>query len=564
MNRSKKYPIRNMAVVLLACMGFASCTQDELTEQGTALPDGAYPLTFTAVQTAPTDAPQTRVSENPDGESSTWREGDKIKVTVSDNGNKMETTCTLDASGNITEYDPQLYWQNTKSATINAWYSNIAKQQEATATNTVSLADQSKGLAYVLKAEELTANYQTTSEEMKLKFHHQLAKVRVKLEGEKAEDVKSVQVKGHTSCTVTDGDVKGSGNGYITMRQNGEYYEANLVPSAITANDFIRLNDEVQATIDGTITRLEAGHMYTFTIDVKPAGPSVITGGETIDKPGDYIMAGNITSSVTLNAEGINLTLDNVQAKTNDAPLIIGNNAQVTLNISGTANSLTSTNGNGIEIKEGASLTITGNGKNSSKLVVKASDNTNPNMELRAGIGPSTGNVSIKTININNVHLVVSGGRTGNNGNGPAAIGLCSVNGTYNQSCEGISITDSKIEATSYGGACIGTGSVSNDIYTGGTYNLGLIDIRNSEITATANGGAWSDCGSCIGFGYIGADASGVIKGITITNTTLNLTVMNSSAYKVGRGNKINNASYNITDGIIFNGQNKGSEGWNP
>ena len=240
--------------------------------------------------------------------------------------------------------------------------------------------------------------------------------------------------------------------------------------------------------------------MHEITITVNKKIPE-ITGGE-ITKPGDYIMKGNITESVTLNASGIKLTLDNVQSKTDGAPIIIGNNAQVTLNILGTANSLTSTNGNGIEIREGASLSITGNGMNSSKLVVNASDNTNPDTELKAGIGPSTGNVSIKTINISNVHLVVSGGRTGNNGNGPAAIGLCSVNGTYNQSCEGISITDSKIEATSYGGACIGTGSVSNDRYTGGTYNLGPITITSSQIIATANpDSGWGHSGACIGFG---------------------------------------------------------------
>ena len=544
-----------LAVVLVT---FAACTQDEMPDNGNTLPEGKYPLEIASVTMDVThsqqpwnaDAPQTRVSENTDGMSSKWDGRETIHVKL---GNQETTYKVTDANGSLNLTGEQLYWTK-RTDNVTAWYTSSETD------GTINLADQSGKLAYVLQA---TVENASCDNSVTLNFSHQLAKVRVVLTGDKASEVKNVSIKGYTVCTHTDGgNVSGKSEGEIKMYSVGNNtFEANVVPGKemaefnVNGGEWITLSTKVNP---------EKGKCHKITIDVKPAGPSVITGGETIDKPGDYIMVGNITSSVTLNAEGINLTLDNVQAKTNDAPLIIGNNAQVTLNISGTANSLTSTNGNGIEIKEGASLTITGNGKNSSKLVVKASDNTNPNMELRAGIGPSTGNVSIKTININNVHLVVSGGRTGNNGNGPAAIGLCSVNGTYNQSCEGISITDSKIEATSYGGACIGTGSVSNDIYTGGTYNLGLIDIRNSEITATANGGAWSDCGSCIGFGYIGADASGVIKGITITNTTLNLTVMNSSAYKVGRGNKINNASYNITDGIIFNGQNKGSEGWNP
>lgn len=544
---------------IITALALASCSQDELTEQDTALPDGMYPMTFTAVQVAPENTPQTRVSDN--GNTSSWSVGDQIQVTVAQGDAMQESVCTLDASGNITEYNPQLYWQNTSDATINAWYSNIEGQNTGTGS-TVRLADQSGGLAYVLKAEETTAKY--TDRNIELKFSHQLAKIRVELAGEKAGSVNDVKIESYTSCTNTNGTVSTDGAtvGEITMYHlNGtNIYEANVVRGK-TIEKF-KLNGGSWVNLSATVTP-EKAKVHEISITVNQKIPE-ITGGE-ITKPGDYIMKGNITESVTLNASGINLTLDNVQSKTDGAPIIIGNNAQVTLNISGTANSLTSTNGNGIEIREGASLFITGNGMNSSKLVVNASDNTNPDTELKAGIGPSTGNVSIKMINISNVHLVVSGGRTGNNGNGPAAIGLCSVNGTYNQSCEGISITDSKIEATSYGGACIGTGSVSNDRYTGGEYKLGPITITSSQIIATANSDSgWGHSGACIGFGYIGSDANGVIENITITKSTLKLTVGNSNAYKIGRGDIENNATYSITNGIIVDGQNKGNEGWNP
>ena len=562
--RTKLFSIYARAVVL----SLASCSQNEPAEQGTTLPDGMYPMTFTVVQAAPESTPQTRVTESGDGMSSQWTNDDRIKITVSGPGNNMEAEMLR--INDVFISDRNLYWQNTNDATVNAWYSNIEGQSTMPPYDyyTVSLADQSGGLAYVLKAEPVKANYQTKN--ITLTFSHQLAKVRVKLvKGSYGGDLSdaTVKIKGHTSCTVKNGEVsEGGGEGYITMHKNGEYYEANLVPGTLQASEAFEISTDsktTKASLKGDVS-LEKGKVHTITITVNAAGPEEIIGGE-ITEPGDYIMKGNITESITLNASGINLTLDNVQSKTDGAPLIIGNNAQVTLNISGTANSLTSTNGNGIEIRNGASLTITGNGMNSSKLVVNASDNTNPETELKAGIGPSTGNVSIKTINISNVHLVVSGGRTGNNGNGPAAIGLCSVNGTFNQSCEGISITDSKIEATSYGGACIGTGSVSNDMYTGGTYNLGPITITSSQIIATANrDSGWGHSGACIGFGYIGSDANGVIENITITKSTLDLTVGNSNAYKIGRGDIENNATYSITNGIIVDGQNKGNEGWNP
>lgn len=543
---------------MAAAFLLAACSQDEMPDNGNTLPEGKYPLEIASVTMDVThsqqpwnaDAPQTRVSENTDGMSSKWDGRETIHVKL---GNQETTYKVTDANGSLNLTGEQLYWTK-RTDNVTAWYTSSETD------GTINLADQSGKLAYVLQA---TVENASCDNSVTLNFSHQLAKVRVVLTGDKASEVKNVSIKGYTVCTHTDGgNVSGKSEGEIKMYSVGNNtFEANVVPGKeiaefnVNGGEWITLSTKVNP---------EKGKCHKITIDVKPAGPTEITGGVTINKPGDYIMKGNITESVILNAEGINLTFDNVQATTDGAPLIIGNNAQVTLNISGTANSLISKNGNGIEIREGASLSITGNGMNSSKLVVNASDNTNPDTELRAGIGPSTGNVSIKTINISNVHLVVSGGRTGNNGNGPAAIGLCSVNGTYNQSCGGISITDSKIEATSYGGACIGTGSVSNDIFTGGSYNLGPITITNSEIAATANGGAWGDCGSCIGFGYIGADASGVIQGIKITNTTLNLTVTNRDAYKVGRGNVINNASYSITNGIIVDGQNKGSEGWNP
>lgn len=61
------------------------------------------------------------MSENTGGMSSKWDGGEDIQVTMSGTGyNDMQTTCTLDGSGNITAYTPQLYCLNTNGATINA------------------------------------------------------------------------------------------------------------------------------------------------------------------------------------------------------------------------------------------------------------------------------------------------------------------------------------------------------------------------------------------------------------------------------------------------------------
>lgn len=54
--RTKLFSICALAAVL----SLASCSQDEPAEQGTTLPDGMYPMTFTVVQAAPESTPQTR------------------------------------------------------------------------------------------------------------------------------------------------------------------------------------------------------------------------------------------------------------------------------------------------------------------------------------------------------------------------------------------------------------------------------------------------------------------------------------------------------------------------
>ena len=42
--------MKHTLLLCLAAFALAACTQDELAEQPTALPEGAYPITFSAVQ----------------------------------------------------------------------------------------------------------------------------------------------------------------------------------------------------------------------------------------------------------------------------------------------------------------------------------------------------------------------------------------------------------------------------------------------------------------------------------------------------------------------------------
>ena len=86
--------MRHILFLVLAAFTLAACTQDELAEQGTALPEGAYPITIASVQVAEA-LPQTRVTETSDGMGSTWNERnpDMVIVKVTGGGNDAESIC---------------------------------------------------------------------------------------------------------------------------------------------------------------------------------------------------------------------------------------------------------------------------------------------------------------------------------------------------------------------------------------------------------------------------------------------------------------------------------------
>lgn len=285
MMNCKKISLSILLLGLMAATLFvaASCSKDEPAD-GIPLPDGMYPLTFTATQADPTVVPQTGIALYDEGDVTKcrWTTGDQIKVVVSGNGNDMENTCTLDADGNITAYNPQLYWKTAQNSNINAWYSNIIGQN--TTVSTVSFADQSSKLAYVLKAEEITgAHYQ--SEDIKLRFIHQLAIVRVKLQKDASYtgDLTDVTVKlkeAYTSCTISEGEITAPGDkGAITMKNpttDGTYYEANIIPDETGTSrqkdvfEIMAGGKTTTASLNSAVT-FDAGKVYTVTIMVKPA-----------------------------------------------------------------------------------------------------------------------------------------------------------------------------------------------------------------------------------------------------------------------------------------------------
>ena len=73
------------AICLVAALLLSACSQDELAENNTALPEGEYPLQIGSVSLTAEVSEQlwTRVSENlTDGMSSEFKAGDAIGVSL--------------------------------------------------------------------------------------------------------------------------------------------------------------------------------------------------------------------------------------------------------------------------------------------------------------------------------------------------------------------------------------------------------------------------------------------------------------------------------------------------
>ena len=544
MNKRTLLSILPAAALLL----LAACTQDEPGGQGNELPYGEYPLQISGVtldvessaEPWSAEGPQTRVTEdNTDGKSSVWEWNGSEMIGVR-LGNET-ATYTLSADKNLIT-DRQLYWTSTAPTTVTAWYPT---------DETVNLSDQSEGLAYMLKAEVSNATY---NNEITLGFKHQLAKVRVVLGGTQAALAQSVEVYGYTTCTNNEGtSIAGSTQDWIKMKHTTyadgtECWEANVVPGNITLENFVRINGQTATINDGFPTTLDASTMYTIDLTV---GENQIFGGETITKPGEYIVKGTVTESITLDSEDITLILEDADINTNGIAInIVSGNP--TLKIQGTENTVKSATSTAIHVGNGCTLTIEGVNGTADKLKAEGGKNEGTvygSGNAGAGIGSSNGgNIIIRNITIEAqgnswYHYLgyVQGGGAAIGSSGPGY-------------CGDITITDATI--TAIGGhyaAAIGMG-YSVEGSEDSNLKMGTIRISNSIITAQGGESA-----SAIGFPYLSYLQNPTAGEIYIetkesSNTFLNRLTITSGKFKIGKGSFNEYNSFYGTNGGTWPG----------
>ena len=471
---------------LMAALQLSAYSQDELTEN-TALPEGEYPLQIGSVTLTAevSEQPWTRVAESTDGMGSEFKAGDAIGVSL--NGE----TATYTYNGNTWTSEAPLYWKDKQPATVTAWYP---------VDETIDFTHQDQGLTYLLKADGVEAGFDKPAN---LTFSHQLAKVRVKLKGDKAGEVQQVYVRSYPKTTNTQGE-PGANEGtpdYYPMRKaiyGGEnYWEANLLDGYLKADDTFRVskdgNSFVQVTLDADVP-ITVGQIHTITINVEQASTEIdlatVTESQLTVSGKTTIKGGGTTSKdlqITVEADA-EVTLENVVLQ----PSALGNaitckgDATITLvgnnNLTAKSDDNVETYGSGIYVESGT-LTINGNGNlNISREYVGSY------MNVGAGIGAAGGaNIVIENGNISIGEVPSKGASCG------AGIGSL-----YLESCGDITIKGGTISIgqPSWYSACIGSaqnGSCGNITISGEST---VITFTKGQLApcGIGNGG---ECGTC-------------------------------------------------------------------
>ncbi|WP_018666009.1 fimbrillin family protein [Bacteroides gallinarum] len=449
-----------------ALLLLAACTQDELTEQGDTLPEGVYPLEISSVtldaevssQPWRADGPQTRVSENTGENSSKWDGGDIFyaKPNGASEAGKFQIQ-----EGGIAVLTPTYWTQTTDDVT--AWHAS-----PETESGTIDLSDQTGGLAYLLQAIVYKAPYDNP---VSLKFSHQLSKIRVKLEGDKANDVSKVSIESYTTCVHTNGTMNSSeNNDEIRMYRvdNTNIYEANVVPGKkiekfkVNNGDWVKLSNPV-TPVAGSY------HEITITVNLQTTDIDLSSGNATISEDGNYRITGNNSGKgLEINIPGSDwgtvlrstIVLDNTTLESiNMAETGYAGAAYVTFIIKGDV-----TVSKGIIAKCGGEIRIEGTA--GSKLTITSPD----------GHNPAIGNLNTKSAG---VALFIEDATIEATGSGSAAVIGTSSGWPGSGSVGDITIKNSTLTLTAVSGDCgnpavIGTGATDSGSLSCGNINIYL------------------------------------------------------------------------------------------
>lgn len=263
---------RKMTVAAACCVfAFAACTDDD-ADDGTTLPDGKYPMAFTA---GVDGLAATRATTD-----NTWTGGEEVAVQIGSEVKKYTaaTNNTLSAAEGVTPW----YWQNTtETKTVSAWY---PYSDTKPAANELKVKANQSGNGYGqsdhLEAAEATVTFRSPA----LTFKHRTAKVVVTLKGGNGvADVSSATVWFLNQTGVESGGTEITPK---TVTTDGTAtYTALLIPQQMQNQKFIKVtvggNDYFYTPTGQNDANLMGGNQYTYDITVTKNGLTVTADGAT-------------------------------------------------------------------------------------------------------------------------------------------------------------------------------------------------------------------------------------------------------------------------------------------
>lgn len=310
----------NLVLVGILCFIAASCGDDGETDN--RLPEGKYPMTFTA---AVDGLAVSRATTDADGKTS-WVENDPVAISKDGGASHKEYKISDASSGEMSANNSAgsdantLYWSKT-TETLAAWHPVTCTIGSGSGTGEVSITNQSSdfgSLENILYAPAKDYTY-SSSNPVAFTFRHALAKVKVTLkkgDGIEESDLSNATVTftGYTAGSLGYGGMTGSGdgNGGITPKtetptpDGAPTYTALVIPQQMQGKKFIRVTvsagnaarDYYYTPTNGTDADLEAGKQYTYTITVKKTGLDVtLTSNDTSWK--DESLTGTSDTDVT-------------------------------------------------------------------------------------------------------------------------------------------------------------------------------------------------------------------------------------------------------------------------
>lgn len=277
-----------LCAFLLPALLFCACTDGDEPD----LPDGKYPMTFTAQVDGLT---ATRATTTDDKTS--WEASDPVAISM-DGGISYKKYKISEASSGTMIPDGEantFYWSKTKE-TLAAWYPVSCIIGSNTGGGEVSITDQHSGfgtLENILHAPAKEYTY-SSGGGVAFSFRHALAKVKVTLkkgDGIEESDLSNATVTftGYTAGALGYGGMTGSNgsNSDITPKTetvNGaSTYTTLVIPQQMQGEKFIKITvgagnaarDYFYTPANSTDANLEAGKQYNYIITVKKTGLQV-------------------------------------------------------------------------------------------------------------------------------------------------------------------------------------------------------------------------------------------------------------------------------------------------